>query len=211
MSDPIEVLASRFEGDTLVLEVGYSGCSPERAIGLCYLDAFAESDPVQGSLELIYDGRGSPCGEYHDELRRFDLTPYADLYLEAYQTDTGEIETEYGSYVFGNLDCPTRSNLSESQVLASMEMVGTDCDADEDCIWWEIDSGCSPVPVCSAMVGMGSEGMGTSSVDEAIANIAESVCGDFEADGCMRESLPRECGATPELFCDGGQCAAVAP
>lgn len=100
MSDPFNVIASVIEGDTLVVDVSHSGGCADHDYGMCYMDAFLESFPVQGSLQLLHDANGDMCeAELQKELR-FDLTPYADYYRELYQTDSGEIVTEYGSYVF---------------------------------------------------------------------------------------------------------------
>jgi hypothetical protein len=202
-SDSIDVLGSRFEGNTLVLEVGHSGGCADHQYGLCYMGSFLESFPVQGGLALIHDSHGDNCEAYLQTELRFDVTRYAAYYNELYQSNGGEIVTPYGNYVFGELDCSSRSNRSEEQLAQALDMVGLDCAADGDCVWFEIDTGCSPTPICSNIVGLGHE-----TLDAVVTHLSETFCADFEADGCVRDALPRECPGpnTAALACENGQC-----
>jgi hypothetical protein len=208
-SDDIDIIAARIEGDTLVLQFGHSGGCAEHDYGLCYMASFDESAPVQGSLQLIHDGHGDACEAYLQSELRFDLTPYGDYYVELYGSGAGEIATQHGNYVFGDLDCRTRSNHSELQLSAALDMTGTVCQVDEDCVWYPIETGCSPLPICGGVVGLGHE-----LLDEVVANLFETFCVDFGGQGCTRENLPRQCpgpAGVAELRCEAGECVQVAP
>jgi len=159
---------------------------------------------VQGGLHLIHDGHDDPCEAYPTTELRFDLGPYANHYFASFGGDSGEIATPFGSYVFGDLPCEERSSVSEAQMSMAVEQVSTACSEDSDCMWVELEAGCSPSPVCSAIVGVGSEAL-----QQSVASIGADICGEFEADGCERLALPRECVGTPPLVCQGGQCVAA--
>jgi hypothetical protein len=210
-SDPLDVLSSYIAGNQLVLTVGHGGGCAEHDYAVCYGQWFLESNPVQGGLYPIHDGHGDACEAYLTMELRFDLTPYADYYNDAYRSEGGTIITNYGDYVFGELTCDERSNVSEKELQAAVagldaaqEFWGTQCVEDSDCTWVELDSGCSPTPICSVLVGL-VDGF-DESLERSFSAVANDICGDFEADGCERLELPRSCGATPAPICLNGEC-----
>jgi hypothetical protein len=200
-TDSINVNSYRIEGNALVLQVAHGGGCEQHQYGVCYNEAFDTSLPVQGGLHLIHDANGDSCDAYLTTELRFDLRPYADHFFEAFGGERGEIVTNYGSYIFGELSCEERSSLSEAQANAAVEQVSTTCVSDSDCVWVAVDTGCSPSPVCSAIVGTRS-----ATLPAAFSNISSEICGDFAADGCERVPLPRECQAASPLVCTAGEC-----
>ncbi len=78
-------------GDTLTLEVAYTGCGPGHPLGGCWNGTFAESLPVQTSLSIAHDNLEEPCDAFPSDSFDIDLTPMRDAYLADTGGDSGEI------------------------------------------------------------------------------------------------------------------------
>ncbi|MEZ4385193.1 MAG: hypothetical protein R3A79_27950 [Nannocystaceae bacterium] len=91
--DPYDIigLGPQITGDTLLLEVAYSGGCAEHDFGLCWDGAFLESDPVQVHVTVGHNGNGDACEAYPMEQLQFDLTELKTSWQEAYQQDSGLI------------------------------------------------------------------------------------------------------------------------
>lgn len=94
--DGFELGALSVTGDTLTVEVSYSGGCQPHYFRLCYDPAFLESFPVQAALRLEHDGQGDPCEAYPTETRAFDLTPLRDAYVEAYREEHATVVLRLG-------------------------------------------------------------------------------------------------------------------
>lgn len=82
----------RIEGDTLYFTVGYGGGCETHEWQICWPDpSFAESMPVQASLEVWHNANGDSCEAYEIDELSFDLTPLKEAYIESYGGDSGEI------------------------------------------------------------------------------------------------------------------------
>jgi hypothetical protein len=79
----------QIELDTLLLNVGYSGCDAHQ-FGLCWDNAFLESDPVQVNVIIPHYGNDD-CDAYLGEGLSFDLTDLKTAWQEAYQQEHGVI------------------------------------------------------------------------------------------------------------------------
>ena len=81
----------RVRGDSLVLDVQYSGGCAEHLFGLLIDSVFAESDPVQTRAWLLHDDRDDSCDGLLASRLSFDLAPLREAYTEGYRTDAGTI------------------------------------------------------------------------------------------------------------------------
>lgn len=89
--DALTIAAASLNGNTLTVELGYSGGCAEHLLGLCYTGEWMESDPVQINAYVAHDSMGDPCDAYPVETREFDLQPLAQAYEELYNRSQGEI------------------------------------------------------------------------------------------------------------------------
>ena len=80
------------DGDTLTVDVAYSGCGPGHPLGGCWDGNFDESAPVQTGLSIAHDNLGEVCEAFPSDSVDIDLTPMRDAYLESYGGDGGEID-----------------------------------------------------------------------------------------------------------------------
>ena len=198
--DPIEVLASRFEGDILVLKVRYGGGCGRHDYGLCYGPEFLESYPVQTRLRLLHDAHEDLCNALLETTLRFDLSNLANRYKSAYQAEGGLISTPYGLYAFGELPCNERLQAADAQIELAHDFARKDCITDDDC------------RVTSAKLSCGSLGcaypVNVSDV-EALSSWARAmdtpVCGADFASACP-EGV-RLCGTSDAFVaCREGEC-----
>ncbi|HLV20413.1 MAG TPA: hypothetical protein VKZ49_06020 [Polyangiaceae bacterium] len=205
VTDPIDIRRSHFEGDTLVLDVFYSGGCAEHEFGVCYRSSFLESHPVQGSIELIHDARGDACEAGVERELRFDMTPLAQVYYDAYQTTGGAIQLDIGGlYAFGQLSCADRVDWAHSQVSHAMEQLDRSCTTAADCELVPLSEHLC-APQCPAVVAQSETGWLTA----VASTIEDTLCGeDFLAVGCETPSIAN-C-ATPSIACVEGRCE-IAP
>ena len=104
-SDDFTLQGASVEGDTLALQVGYSGgCEPHQ-FSLHWAPLWLESLPVQTSLWLTHEANDDACEAFITETLRFDLTPLRDQWHQSYGPGAGTIvlllaDTEPLSYEF---------------------------------------------------------------------------------------------------------------
>lgn len=82
----------RVDGNTLQIDVSYGGGCEEHVFAICWPDqSFAESDPVQASLEIWHGGPPDYCDAMLSETLEFDLTYLHDQWQMSYGADGGTI------------------------------------------------------------------------------------------------------------------------
>ena len=81
----------RLQGDTLTINVSYSGGCETHEVTLVAAEQFLESLPVQLRVSLAHNANGDTCEAWITEDYDFDLTPIREAYQKGYQTDTGTI------------------------------------------------------------------------------------------------------------------------
>lgn len=97
--DPYDVDGFAITGDTATVTVGYGGGCATHTWTTCWPDqAFAESDPVQATLELFHDNGDDPCDAWFVEDQSFDLTPLRDAWRAAYGVSSGTILVHVGAF-----------------------------------------------------------------------------------------------------------------
>jgi hypothetical protein len=79
VSDPYTEMDARIEGDTLFLNVEYSGGCADHDFDMCH-GMFMTSLPAQVNLELDHDANGDLCRALISETLRFDLTTLRTVY-----------------------------------------------------------------------------------------------------------------------------------
>lgn len=79
------------EGDTLKLNVSYSGGCETHQFTLIASKSFLESPSVQLHVSLAHNANGDPCEAYPTEDYHFDLTPIKTMYQHAYRQEAGTI------------------------------------------------------------------------------------------------------------------------
>jgi hypothetical protein len=96
--DPFDTTDVRVEGNTLFVDVEYSGGCATHDFDACY-NGFQTSLPVQVDLDLDHDANGDLCRALIFETRRFDLTPLGNSYPWSRPADLvlnyGRISTDY--------------------------------------------------------------------------------------------------------------------
>ena len=90
-TDAYTLNAATLQGDTLTLNVSYSGGCETHAFTLVAEERFLESFPVQLRVSLAHNANADTCQEPITEDYHFDLTPLKEAYQKGYQTDTGTI------------------------------------------------------------------------------------------------------------------------
>jgi len=83
--DDLVVSGATLEGDTLTLNVAYTGCSPGHPLGGCWDGFFLESFPVQVDIDVAHDDLGEACDAFPSDSVDIDLTPLREAYAEAYE------------------------------------------------------------------------------------------------------------------------------
>jgi len=83
--DPFDLEDIEISGDTITLNITYSGGCKEHGFSL-YMSpaAFLESYPVQANLYLRHNSNGDTCEVFISESVSFNLRPIAELYKTAY-------------------------------------------------------------------------------------------------------------------------------
>lgn len=87
--DVFELNEAAITGDTLAVNVSYSGGCRDHQFTFVTSGAFMESDPVQLSVALAHNANGDPCEAWITEGYLFDLAPIKALYRKAYRQDSG--------------------------------------------------------------------------------------------------------------------------
>lgn len=90
-TDAYTINAATLEGDTLRINVSYSGGCETHAFTLVAEEQFLESFPVQLRVSLAHNANSDTCEALITEDYHFDLTPIKEAYQTGYRTDTGEI------------------------------------------------------------------------------------------------------------------------
>lgn len=90
-TDDYALNAATLVGDTLTLNVSYSGGCERHDFTLVAAQEFMESDPVQLRVTLAHDANNDACEAYPTEDYHFDLGAIKTLYQEAYRQKAGTI------------------------------------------------------------------------------------------------------------------------
>lgn len=90
-TDAYTINAATLQGDTLTINVSYSGGCETHAFTLVAEERFLESFPVQLRVSLAHNANGDTCEALITEALHFDLTPIKEAYQKGYQTDEGAI------------------------------------------------------------------------------------------------------------------------
>lgn len=83
--------AATITGDTLTINVSYSGGCTTHQFTLVASDSFLESFPVQLRITLAHNANNDLCRAWLTEDYHFDLTSIKTLYQQGYQQETGTI------------------------------------------------------------------------------------------------------------------------
>lgn len=97
-SHSFDLDAVRVDGDTLSVDVSYSGGCEAHFFRLCYEPGFLESFPVQADLRLEHDSQNDTCEAYLSETRQFDLRPIAASYAAGYGEEHATVILRIGDY-----------------------------------------------------------------------------------------------------------------
>jgi len=83
--DPFDLENIEIAGDTITLNIAYSGGCKDHSFSL-YMSpaAFLESYPVQANLYLRHNSNGDACEAFISESAFFNIRPIAELYKTAY-------------------------------------------------------------------------------------------------------------------------------
>lgn len=90
-TDAYTINAATLQGDTLTLNVSYSGGCETHAFTLVAEQRFLESLPVQMRVSLAHNANDDTCEALITEALHFDLTPIKEAYRKGYRKDTGTI------------------------------------------------------------------------------------------------------------------------
>lgn len=90
-TDPWSYVAHRVVGDTLSLDITYSGGCREHRFALLVDPAFMESQPVQVVARLAHDAGGDMCRALLMRTLRFDLSSLRQRYVAAYGGSGGTV------------------------------------------------------------------------------------------------------------------------
>ena len=90
-TDAYTINVARLQGDTLTINVSYSGGCETHEVTLVAEERFLESFPVQLRISLAHNANGDTCEAWITEDHHFNLTPLKEVYQEAYRTEIGTI------------------------------------------------------------------------------------------------------------------------
>lgn len=91
VTDEYVINTATVKGETLRVNVSYSGGCETHEFTLVAEPRFLESFPVQLRVSLVHNANGDTCQEPLTEDYLFDLAPIKEMYQKGYQTDTGTI------------------------------------------------------------------------------------------------------------------------
>lgn len=88
----VDVQALRVDGDTLEIDVGYSGGCETHLFEVCWPDpSFAYTDPPSVRLELWHGGEEDLCDLYLVETQQHDLAPLRQAWQDESGSQTGSL------------------------------------------------------------------------------------------------------------------------
>lgn len=90
-TDKYTLNSTTINGDTLTINVSYSGGCEKHEMTLVVSESFLESFPVQLPVSLAHNANGDACEAWLTEDHNFDLTPIKTMYQKAYQQEAGTI------------------------------------------------------------------------------------------------------------------------
>ena len=90
-TDAYVINAATIEGDTLRVNVSYTGGCETHAFTLVAEERFLESFPVQLRVSIAHNANSDTCEDSITEDHQFDLTPIKAVYQKGYQTEIGTI------------------------------------------------------------------------------------------------------------------------
>ena len=90
-TDAYVINTATIEGDTLHVNVSYTGGCETHEFTLVAEPRFLESFPVQLRVSLAHNANGDTCEASITEDHQFDLTPIKTAYQKGYRTETGTI------------------------------------------------------------------------------------------------------------------------
>ena len=90
-TDAYVINTATIEGDTLRVNVSYTGGCETHAFTLVAEPRFLESFPVQLRVSLAHNANSDTCEDSITEDHQFDLTPIKEVYQKGYRTETGTI------------------------------------------------------------------------------------------------------------------------
>lgn len=90
-TDAYTINAATLRGDTLTVNVSYSGGCEMHVFTLVAEERFLESFPVQLRVSLAHNANSDTCEALLTEDYHFDLTPIKEVYQKGYRTDEGTI------------------------------------------------------------------------------------------------------------------------
>ena len=90
-TDKYTLNTTSINGDTLTINVSYSGGCEKHEMTLVVTESFLESFPVQLHVSLAHNANGDTCEAYPTEDYHFGLTPIKTMYQKAYQQEAGTI------------------------------------------------------------------------------------------------------------------------
>ncbi len=94
--DPFTLLAAEIDGDTLRMQVGYSGGCRAHAFELAISGDFMESEPAQTTAVLRHDSDDDPCEAFILTWLEADLVPLRQSWQASYQGEHGTIVLHLG-------------------------------------------------------------------------------------------------------------------
>ena len=90
-TDAYTINTATLQGDTLTINVSYSGGCETHEFTLVAEERFLESFPVQLRVSLAHNANADRCEALITEDYHFDLTPLKEAYQKGYRTDEGTI------------------------------------------------------------------------------------------------------------------------
>ena len=90
-TDAYVINTATIEGDTLQINVSYTGGCETHEFTLVAEERFLESFPVQLRVSLAHNANLDTCEDSITEAHQFDLTPIKTAYQKGYRTETGTI------------------------------------------------------------------------------------------------------------------------
>lgn len=199
-SDPMQIDYAAVIDGHLNLQLTHDAFCNDPEYYVCFARGFDQSNPVQGGLRVLLNAKGDACGSPGIVPLSFDLTAYADYYQESYQTRSGVIQTNYGIFYFGELNCTDRTWVAHKRVVENAERDDSrGCKTDDDCGVATLDTECSRSG-CGAVVSV----KAAADLETWRQTVSEEICGAFSEE-C--DPLPLEpCPQSPAPRCVGGLC-----
>ncbi len=94
------IIDTKFDGDNLLLTVGFSGCDDKHSVKVSAKPTFLESFPVQVAT-LVQHFPVQACDAYFTKTVSIDLLPLKHRYIDQYQQTSGAIALQgIGTYQF---------------------------------------------------------------------------------------------------------------